>query len=112
MPLSNIYNFLKYYPIFLQNILNRPPYLCPHPRIKIYLVFTPFHPKSLIEKPSRAYTKTYSTSKNYDANRYHFQTSTTLSNIIQSCCTSLLPKLWKIQTSNLTTFIFIITIKN
>src|SRR6266516_5402425 len=113
MPLSNIYNFLKYYPIFLQNILNRPPYLCPHPHIKIYLVFTPFHPKSLIEKPSGAKnTKTYSTSKNYDANIYHFQTSTTLSNINQSCCASLLPKLWKIQTSNLTTFNFIFIIKN
>src|SRR6266516_4285241 len=32
--------------------------------------------------------------------------------LMRSCCASLLPKLWGIQTSNLTTFIFIFIIKN
>src|SRR6266516_2074805 len=68
MPLSNVYNFLKYHPIFLRNILNRRTYICPHLHIKIYLVFHPLPSKIPYPKhPRGSYRKTYSTFKNYDA---------------------------------------------
>ncbi len=68
IPLSNIYNFFKYYPIFLQNILNWRPYFCLHNHMKTYLVFHPLRSKISYRKtPQRSYTEIYSTFKDYNA---------------------------------------------